>query len=330
MADRVRMSDVARVAEVSKTTVSLVLNEIPGVRIPEGTRARIFRVARELGYRHRPAQHHDEDQPITSVGVLINEISASYPINLLDGLQIAAEQRDIQLIIQMNGAGPEQERDALRNFHRLGITGVIYATTFHAEVEPCVELDRFRHVFLNCRRREGDGHAVVSDEYASGQAAARILLGSRATRIATLTGDPWQVATRERLSGFQDTLALAGLEPIAVEAANWSHALARAATEQLLAQGARLDGLFCQNDIMARGAYAALRAAGIRVPQDVCVVGHDDREFAADLEPPLTTLTMAHADMAELALERLLGGEALGDRIEALAGETILRGSSVR
>lgn len=328
MAERVRMSDVARAAEVSKTTVSLVLNDIAGTRIPEATRARIFRIAREIGYVHRPAQPHPEDDLPPVIGVMINEISASYPINLLDALQIGVEARDRQMILQITGGGPAQEKDALRNFHRLGVTGVIYAMTFHAEVEPAPELDRFRHVLLNCRRRDGKGHAVVSDEASSGKRAAEILLAAGARRIATLTGDQWQVASRERLDGFLSGLKAAGHVPLSVQAANWSHPIAESLTAALLRSAVPPDGLFCQNDIMARGALSAIKAAGLRVPEDILLVGHDDREFASDLDPPLTTLTMAHADMAELALERLLSSDPLADRIEAIAGETILRAST--
>ena len=133
---RVRMVDIARAAEVSQTTVSLVLNQVEGIRIAEDTRHRVLSVARELGYEPAPALRAFGRAGTKLFGVVIDEISAAYPSNMIDGLQSAAEAGATELIIQITGGREDRETAALENFARLGVCGVIYATTFTRVVQP--------------------------------------------------------------------------------------------------------------------------------------------------------------------------------------------------
>jgi LacI family transcriptional regulator len=327
MTKRVLLSDVAEAAEVSKTTVSLVLNDIPSIRIPEATRARVLRAAQELGYQQKfTIKRAELDRPPV-IGALINEISQAYPINLLDGLQAAAEDKEVQIVIQITDGRPEREREALATLQQLGAAGVIYAMTFNAEVTPVVELERFRHVLLNCRRIDGAGTSVVLADEAIGRAAARHLLDRGYRRIAILTGDPWQIGARERRAGCEAELAEAGLAPTHVEAGMWDHRITAEITERIVSGPDRPDAIFCQNDLMARGALAALNGMDVRVPQDVAVLGCDNREFSRYLSPALTTFSVPHAEMAERALEILcaegpLSGESIAMRGNVIQGGT--------
>ncbi|AJY44616.1 LacI family DNA-binding transcriptional regulator [Martelella endophytica] len=324
------MSDVAKAADVSKTTVSLVLNHVAEARIPDATRAHVFRTARELGYVSLPSTLNRDGERQTLHGLLINEISAAYPINLLDDLQTAAEARGAELILQMTGGSPEREREALMRFRDFGVSSVIYAMSFRAEVTPTIELDMFRHVFVNCRREDGRGTAVVTSGHRGGHAATRHLLEAGATRIAAITGDPWQVETRERQEGFTAALAEAGHAPFAVEAGAWSYGHAREIALAWLGSDTRPDAIFCHNDFMARGAVSAIQAAGLSCPGDILVAGYDDREVSAWPAPTLTTVTLPFTEMAERALECLSADGEIAEETHIVAGELIVRESTSR
>ena len=330
MQKRIKMVDIARAANVSRTAVSLILNQVPGVRIAEATRLRVLQVARELGYAPGPslASLADEQKPL--FGVLIDEISSAYPVDLIYGLQNQADAQGVQILIQMTGGSPDHEEAALDTFRRFGVQGVVYASTFSTIAAAPAALSEFRHVLLNCRRKDRDGFAVLPAERHGGALAAQHLIDIGCKRIATITGDPWQFASRERLAGYHRTLNKAGLNLGSTyeQASDWGHASGYAAAHALLTLPQPPDGIFCHNDIVARGAMACARDLGLDVPKDLAIIGYDDREFAKDLG--ITSITLPFAEMAERALGELAGNGTLGSRTLSVPGAMIVRASSAR
>ncbi|WP_193336408.1 LacI family DNA-binding transcriptional regulator [Devosia beringensis] len=330
MKKRVKMVDVARAANVSRTAVSLILNQVPGMRIAEVTRQRVLQVARELGYDPGPRLDALGQAPRRLYGVLINEISSAYPIDLIYGLQGWANAQGLQVIIQVSDGTLDRELAALDNFSRFGVEGVVYASSFSAIATPPEALNAFRHVLLNCRREDSSGLAVLPAERHGGAVAAQHLLDIGCRRIATITGEPWQFASKERLAGYHRTLNKAGLNlgKAYERTSDWGHASGYDAARELFALAEPPDAIFGQNDIIVRGVMAAAREAGLRVPDDLAVIGYDDREFAKDLE--ISTVTLPYAEMAERALGELASDRALGDKTLFVAGELITRATTRR
>lgn len=328
MKKRVKMVDVARAAEVSRTTVSLVLNQVPGIRIAEATRQRVLQVARDLGYSPGPTIEQINQGRGRLFGVLINEVSAAYPVDLLYELQNWADAQADQLLVQITNGMASHEAAALDTLARIGVRDVVYANTFTAIVSPHPAIERFRHVLLNCRREHGGGLAVLPAERRGGFLAAEHLLACGKTRIATITGDPWQVATTERLAGYHRALNKAGrnLGQVYERNTDWSHAQGYLAARELLELAAPPDAIFCHNDLIARGALAAARDLALDVPGDVAIVGYDDREFSKDLG--LTSVTLPFAEMAERALGELSSPGDMADKVITISGSLVLRNSS--
>lgn len=328
MRKRVKMVDIARAAEVSRTTVSLILNDVPGVRIAEATRQRVLQTARDLGYTPGPSVRDLNAETRQLFGVVINEISAAYPIDLLYGIQSWADARGAHVVIHVSDGSSDHELAALENFERFGVSGVVYASTFSAIATPPQALSRFRHVLINCRREDSSGLAVLPAERHGGAIAAQHLIAIGCKRIATITGDPWQFATLERLAGYHRTLNKASLNLGAQYQAtsDWSHASGHVLTRQLLNLPRPPDGIFCHNDIIARGAMAAAREAGLTVGVDLAIIGYDDREFAKDLG--ITSVTLPFVEMAERAMTELAGTTEVGDRTLSIAGTLIPRAST--
>nr|WP_248306208.1 LacI family DNA-binding transcriptional regulator [Devosia oryzisoli] len=321
------MVDIAREANVSRTAVSLILNQVPGVRIAEATRQRVLQVARDLGYRPGPLLDELGDRK-RLYGVVINEISSAYPIDLVYGLQNQADAQGVQIIIQVSDGVPGNEVAALENYERFGVAGVVYASTFSAVVVPPAELERQRHVLLNCRREDSTGLAILPAERHGGALAAQHFIEIGRRRIATITGDPWQVATKERLAGYHRTLNRSALNPGAAyeRSCDWSHGGGHAAACELLALPQPPDAIFCHNDIIARGAMQAAQERGLRVPEDLAIIGYDDREFAKDLG--ITSITLPFLEMAERALTELIGDAPLEDRTLSVRGRLIPRATT--
>ena len=147
-------------------------------------------------------------------------------------------------------------------------------------------------------RSETDGEEAAT--------AHLIALGHR--RIAHVTGELWMEAARDRLKGYRRALARAGLafEKGLVREGNWDYASGQRATGALLDLAEPPTAIFFANDRMAVGGYAALLARGLRVPEDISVVGYDDQPIAQELSPPLTSLVLPHREMGPWAVDWLL------------------------
>ena len=150
--------------------------------------------------------------------------------------------------------------------------------------------------------------SVVPGEVVGGRSATRHLIDKGHRRIAIIQGEPWMDASKDRLKGYRQALAAADitLDEQFIRPGNWEPSAGYEQTIELMQLAAPPTAIFCSNDMMAMGCYEALRSLGLRVPDDVSVVGYDNREIAQFLHPPLTTVVLPHYEMGRLAVELLL------------------------
>ncbi len=141
-----------------------------------------------------------------------------------------------------------------------------------------------------------------------GQTATSRLIAAGHRRIGYITGEPWMDASRDRLKGYRRALAGADIafDPELVRPGNWEPSAGYEHTRALMALPSPPTGIFCSNDLMALGCYEALKEMGLRIPEDVAVVGYDDREIARYMHPPLTTVLLPHHEMGVEAAEYLI------------------------
>ncbi|MBV0895916.1 LacI family DNA-binding transcriptional regulator [Microbacterium sp. NC79] len=170
---------------------------------------------------------------------------------------------------------------------------------------------------------------VDVDNVLGGRLGTQELIDAGRTRLATIAGPADMPPGVDRLIGFEGALADAGLEPAAVVAADFSEQGGADAMRELLASGTQVDGVFVANDLMARGAMAVLADAGLRVPDDVAVVGFDDSVIAARTSPQLSTVSQPTFTQGELMVDvllRLLSGGA-PERVTIVEPQMVARDS---
>ena len=309
IANRPIMMDVARAAGVSQTTVSLVLNSVPGIRISDPVRQRIVAAAASLGYRvgARGAGR------MRVLGFLADELSTSpFAVLSADGARDAALPENAILVIAVCRGDPALEAAVLDLWRAQSVAGVMYSRIFSRRVDPPPQLAQHRSVLLNCFDAANTYPAVVPAEQRGGAAATRHLLAAGHRRIALVNGEPWMQAAQDRATGYRRALRQAG---VAVDAAlirhgDWTAASGRDHTMALIALTHPPTAIFCANDQMAAGCYEALRRLGLDIPTDISVVGYDNQPVSRILDPPLTTLDLPHAEMGRWAAEQLLGSVA--------------------
>jgi len=310
MARRVSIKDVAERAGVSATTVSHVLNEVPGKRVNETTRARVHQAAEDLHYRPNGVARSLRLQRSQILALISDEIATTpHAGQIILGAQEAASRHGWLLMLVNSGGDPDTERAEILALQQRQVDGFLYATMYHREVEVPEQLRETPTVLLDARTSDPHVPWVVPDEVQGGRTATQALLDQGHRRIGFVTNVDDIPATAGRLAGYREALDDAGVIP--------EDSLVVAARSEtgggIEAGGALLDrsdpptAIFCFNDRMAMGVYHAALQRGLRIPHDLSVVGFDNQELIADgLRPGLTTVALPHYEMGAWAVENLI------------------------
>lgn len=311
------MTDVAREAGCSQATVSLVLNRNEAIKLSAQTRERVFAAARALGYVVAGSPiGSDRSGPI---GFAVDQLSTSpEAVVAIEGARQAAWGDGRVVLVAQTQSDPAMETKTLELLTAGEISALIYMTIFTREVvAPAALYDlSIPVVLLNCFTADHHFPAVVPSEIAGGQMATDHLIRNGHRRIGTIMGESFMSAAQDRLEGYRRALATADLpfDPALVAEGNWSASAGYDATLQLLALAEPPTAIFCQNDRMAIGCYEALKERGLRIPEDVSVIGYDDEEISRHLHPRLTTMVLPHRAMGQWAIEQLDAGRPRRER----------------
>lgn len=310
MVTKVGIRDVAKAAGVSVTTVSHALNTTGGSRVKAETQEHIRTVAKDLGYAPNRLASGLRNQRSQILGLVSDEITTTpFAGAMIRGAQDAAYERDYVLMVVNSGSNNELEDREIRTLHQHQVDGIIYARMYHQGVALPEELGAMPTVLLDAVSADPTISSVVPDEVAAAETAVEALISAGHTRIGMMNNVDDIPATHGRLEGYRNALSRHGLtfNPLHVTTGVADTAGGREAALDLLRHPDRPTGLFCFSDRVAMGAYQAASALGLRIPQDLSIVGMDNLELIADaLWPGLTTVALPHYEMGRWAVTRLL------------------------
>lgn len=336
----VTIKDVARVAGVSTQTVSRVINDRPDVA--RDTRSRVLKIISELGYAPNIIAKSLSSGRSSTLGVIGFGLEYYGSTSVLRGIEKKANDLGFSIIVSLLDDYEMDRVDRiLRELLARQVEGVLWSipgigktleglSTKFAEAGIPV-------VFLN--KQQTDNNMVVAlDNRLGGRMATEHLLEQGYEHIGLITGPAgwWEASQREL--GWRETLqerGVGGLDDLLAEG-NWSPQSGEAALYCLMEKSPSVDAVFVSNDQMALGVLRAARQLGLRVPQDLGVVGFDDIPEAAYFYPALTTVRQNARELGALAVEKLHDYMRGEDEDDALATETtwveprlIVRESSV-
>jgi len=331
---RVTMTDVANLAQCSQSTVSVVLNPQSKVKISRATTERVLKAAADLGYRmETPAKKRPST--IRKIAVIFDDLSVCpEAVIAVDGVREATwDTGDIVAAYNCHGDA-QMEARTIAAVLETGAAAIIYATVRTREIEPPALLLETSTpvVLLNCYTAGREFPSVLPGDVAGGNRATEILIAAGHRRIAHITGEAWMEVSIDRNRGYREALATADIpfDPELVREGNWQLSSGYEATMSLMTLKRPPSAIFCSNDRMALGCYEALKQLGLRIAEDVSVVGFDDEEIASHVMPKLTTLRFPRHMMGVWAVERALAGPRVSGeihRITKLECELIERNS---
>ena len=244
------------------------------------------------------------------IAYVVDEISTSpHPVVSFDGARDAGWESGFIVAAHVTRSNPELEAatiDAIRRDPH--VIGVIYSTIFTRRVSLPDELYRLPTVLLNCHSADRRVHSIVPGEVAGALHATEYLLGKGHRRIGFINGEPWMEASADRLKGYRQALGAADIafDPGLCRSGDWLPLQGYNLTLELLRSANPPTAIFCANDLMAMGALEAAGSMGLRVPEDLSVMGYDDQELARYTHPPLSTLVLPNYEMGRKATEILI------------------------
>lgn len=304
------MTDVARIAGVSQSSVSLVLNQMTGARISEATRRRVIEAAEQIGYELPGTRRQGQVVERNIIAYLVDEISTSpHPVVNLDGARDFGWEQGFLVAAHVTRSNPEVEAATIEAIRRdPSVVGVIYSTIFTRLVSPPPALEGVPTVLLNCYGTERRHIAILPGEVAGGFTATAHLIDRGHRRIAFINGEDWMDAAADRLKGYRQALASADIafDVRLVRNADWLPLMGYRHAIDLLKLDPPPTAILCGNDLIAIGALEAVTELGLRVPEEISVMGYDDQELARYTHPPLTTVVLPNYEMGRRAAELLI------------------------
>ncbi|GHG33353.1 LacI family transcriptional regulator [Deinococcus indicus] len=310
----VTIADVARLAGVSAVTVSKTLNNTG--RISEQTRARVIQAARDLGYVANPAARRLRGARTNLVGMVVPELVSPYFAEVARAAAEAASSAGLDLGVFTTSRDPARERERVAALSGGLADGLILVVpTDDPQHLDVLQRSRTPIVLISHFGTPTDLPNVRADSYHGAHAATTHLLDLGHRRVGFIAGADGSSQAHERLRAYRDATGERGLlDPDLIRPGNFTQRRGFEAARELLDLPDPPTAIFAASDATAFGAMDAVKDRGLRVPQDISVVGFDDIAAASQSHPALTTVRHPIHDMSDSAL-RLLSG--------ALAGEAV-------
>jgi LacI family transcriptional regulator len=332
----ISIKDVARRAGVSVGTVSNVINRPSLVSVD--IRTRVTQVIEELGYVRSESARQLRAGQSRIMALLVLDMGNPFFVDVARGAERVARAEGLGVMVCNSGQDPSEEAEYLSLFAEQRVRGVLITpadangtniASFRRHKIPYVMVDRVAP--------SGESCSVSVDDVVGGELAAQHLLRAGHTRIAYISGPFALDQCRDRRDGAAAAVAGAGLPPEALtvlEVEQMTVASGRDAGARLLGLARRPTAVFCVNDLVALGVLQAMFHAGVRVPEEMSIVGYDDIEFASAAAVPLTSVRQPAFRIGQTAAELLI--EETGERREAhqhrpvvFQPELVVRGSSL-
>jgi LacI family transcriptional regulator len=301
--------DIAEQIGVSPATVSRALNDSSSISIV--TRKKINALAEKLGYRHNPFASSLRLQKTHTIGVILHELNSYFITSVLAGIEKVVTEAKYNLIIVHSAENPSLEAANTRNLFHKRVDGVIASLSFDTE-----DLSHFRQfqnknipvVFFDRVFENSDGTKVIINNFQAGYDATAHLIQQGCKRIAHITSSLKRNVYSERMRGYKQALQDNKLkfDEKLVIIDGFKEEDATRSAKRILTMKNLPDGIFITNDFCAAVVMQLLKDAGIRVPQDIAIVGFNNDIIGKVVNPKLTTINYPGFEMGQVAARSLI------------------------
>jgi LacI family transcriptional regulator len=312
------MKDVARLASVSVSTVSRVISG--SIPVDDETRSRVEEAIFKVNYRPNLLAQGLRSKRGMMIGFLVPMITHPAFAMMIEAIEESTARRDLGMVLCNTRNDPDKEAGSIDSMLRRNIDGIVFSrVSDRSRVLDIIAKSKTPAVVID---RSLDHEAIPSvllDNYKAGVMAATHLLEVGCKKLVCVTGARDITLSRERLGGFTDTLKAAGIELTRerVFEGNFSYECGKRAVDFFTDNRTSYDGIWVQSDITAYGVLAALQRRGVKVPEDVALMGMDNIDFSSMSYPTITTIAQPYNLMCEKAVEMIVK-KSSGQRLDEL------------
>ena len=324
-----KLEDIAKETGFSISTVSRVLSN-SNYRVSAPIREKVLSVSAAMGYEPNIASRSLRKDSTNTIGIIVDDLLSPFTPPIVRGIQDDLHEHGFLSLIVNSDWDPDQEQAAIKTLLSRPVDGIIFVEYSHQTTSNALERSNKPHVFVHRLFGSPIKNSVVPDDYYGASLATGHLIELGHRRIGYINGPENWHTCRARLSGYKDTLARHDLsfDSSLVQPGDWEIESGYAAAKNLLDLSERPTAIFAANDAMALGAIYAIQDAGLTVPQDMAIVGYDNRNFTKTVRPRITTVNMPVIEMggvaAELLLKQIAEGRKEEDEIK-VKGQLIIR-----
>ena len=303
----INLEPIAKAKAFSVPTVSRALSN-PDYPLKAATRQRINEVAREMGYLPNLTARSLRTDQSNTIGIIVDDILSPFAPRILRGIQDSLKRFNYLNLIMNSDWYPEVEQEAISTLLSLPVDGIIFVENAHLKDNGVLHESGKPFVFVHRFIGSTVTNSIVPNNYDGVVKALRHLVALGHRRIAFINGpDGWPVA-HQRLQAYKEELVGQNLEfdPTLVEKGDWEYEGGYKAAKILLKLSNLPTAIFVANDLMALGAIDAIHEAGLNVPQDIAIVGYDNRDFTRIVRPSITTVSIPAYEMGRIGAEFLM------------------------
>lgn len=327
------LQSIAEAAGVHRSTAARALDLAQAHRISPEVVQKVRAEAQRQGYRRDAIAASLRTGRSRLVGMVLPDLANPVFAPILEGVGAALAEEGYSMLVAEGGGDEARQVAIVEELIARRVDGLVLATVRRADPVLTVCLDAgVPTVLVNRAEDRLRAATVVSDDIGGMRLAVEHLAGLGHRRIGHLAGPETLSTGILRRKGFEAAMAAAGLDPSAVAVAQgYSRTEGQAATAVLLDSAPGLTAIAASNDLLALGAYLELKRRGLCCPRDLSIVGHNDMPLVDMVDPPLTTVRIAHAEMGEAAARLLLGRLADPDSeltVALMPAELIMRAST--
>jgi LacI family transcriptional regulator len=306
----IRLKDIAEELGISIPSVSRALNNKPD--IGKATKRKVFELAKKLNYQPNQFAINFKNQQSFIIGVIIPQIVHHFFSNVISGIINEAEKRGYNIMLFQSNESFESELKGVETFQKSMIDGLIISLSDNTQ-----KVDHLKYlqehnvpvILIDRITDEIDAAKIICDDYQGAYIATEHLINLGKNKIAHITGSLTPHTTKERLRGYEAALKNHHLkihERYIKQCNLESREEGYKATLALLAEKEIPDGIFCATDINAVGAIEAIKEKGIKIPEDIAVIGFSDWEMASVVDPPLSSVSQPDYEMGKKAIELII------------------------
>lgn len=333
------LTEIAKQLGVSPSTVSRALNDHPA--ISKATKNAVIKLAKKLNYQPNLLALNLLKKRTNTIGVIVPEITSFFFSSIINGIQDFIKEKGYNMIIGLSNESYKEEKSIVQTFSGIRVDGFLISPAISTKDYTHLNLLKENNIPVVIFDRDCEGldvDKVFVDEYKGAFEAVEYLIKSGCTKIAHISGPLTLSTSKKRLRGYMDALEKHGIpfrEELIVESNGFMPKHGIKPTKKLLSLTQTPDAIFAVNDGNAIGAMYYLKDNGIKIPEEISVLGFDDEPHSSYFKPALSSVLQPTYEMgllsARILMNKIQNGSSIHkNRVESLYPELMLRDSTLK